>query len=145
MITLLLLTLLSTEPEIITCTVTAPATVQCPVRNPVPECVGSNHRHCRNVTIAKIQWDNEVFSEWLLVADNWNFPLRKVTPVVGQKLRVTRNEGGHFIPVASCEVRVHRRVSERSLAHPGERVPFTVMEPPADCQPAKELKRPEAR
>lgn len=121
------------EEKILTCTVTDPTTVECPIRNPIPECQNSKHKYCRSVTITKIDWDNEAFSEWSWQAESWSFPLKKVRPAVGQKLKVAE-EGSHLFPVASCEVRVHRKVNEWSLAHPGELVPFTVMEPPKDCQ-----------
>jgi hypothetical protein len=123
------------DEKIFTCKVTGPTTVECPIRNPIPECQNSKHEYCRSVTIAKINWDNEVFSEWLLQADHWNFPLRKVRPRVGQKLKVVEGDGGQFFPVASCEVRIHRRVNAWAAAHPGELPTFTTMEPPKDCQP----------
>lgn len=128
------MTTTATEPQVITCTVTAPTTVECPIRNPIPECQNSKYKYCRSVVITSIQWDNEAFSEWLLISDHWNFPLRKVRPTVGQKLKVVEDDGGQFFPVASCEVRVHRRVNQWVKNHPGEGVPFTIMELPADCQ-----------
>lgn len=131
---LLIATMAASEPQIVTCTVTGPATITCPIRNPIPECQNSKHKYCRSVVITSIQWDNEAFSEWILISDHWNFPLRKATPTVGQKLKVVEGDGGQFFPVASCEVRVHRRVNQWVKNHPGERVPFTIMELPADCQ-----------
>lgn len=134
MLELLLIGLLTQtpEPQVITCTVTTSTTVTCPVRNPIPECEKSKHRYCRSIVVPVADWEHGVFSEWLWQAGSWNMPLTKVTPKVGDKLKVEFS-GGHVTALATCEVRVHRRVNEWAAAHPGDRVPFTIMEQPKDC------------
>lgn len=154
MIEILLLILFSapapvTQP-IVTCTVTVSG-VTCATRNPTPECqnvrqrrngkiVGwySMHPACRSMIldIPDAAWDS-VFSEWTWKTEDhpshWNFPLIKQRPSVGTKLKATLDENGQIVPLASCDVRVHRRVNEWAKAHPGDRVPGTMMEPPKDC------------
>lgn len=134
MIELLLIGLLTQtpEPQVITCTVTTSSTVTCPVRNPIPECDKSKHRYCKSIVVPVADWEHPVFSEWMLQAGSWNFPLTKVTPRVGDKLKAEFIDGKVFA-LATCDVRVHRRVNEWAAAHPGDRVPFTIMEPPKDC------------
>lgn len=138
--TLLLLILLfipAQTDKIVICRV-ANSGVTCATRNPAPECQNSRHKLCRSMVldIPGSAWDS-VFSEWTWKTEDhpssWNFPLIKQRPAVGSKLKATLDENGQIVPLASCEVRVHRRVNEWAKAHPGEHVPGTIMEPPRDC------------
>lgn len=61
-----------------------------------------------------------------------NMPLFQKQLVKGQQVLATIVDG-ELIPLASCEVRVHRRVNEWARAHPGDSVPFTMYEKPKDC------------
>lgn len=135
---LLLPLLLQPSDRPITCTIVSRNIASCATRNPLPECQRSKAKYCRSVVmnIRDPFWE-QVFSEWMWqVADHpshWNFPLVRERPKVGTKVKAVLDANGQIVPLASCEVRIHRRVNEWSRAHPGERVPLTVMEPPRDC------------
>lgn len=116
MITLILTLLLVTEPTVLTCTVTGPTSI-----------------NCGKQRLEAIDWNADYAHEWLLESGGPDAEPRKAQPVIGQKLKIGLGEDGNWYALASCEVRIHRRVKEWATTHPGDRVPFTLWEPPADC------------
>lgn len=114
MITLILTLLFATEPTVLTCTVTGPTTID-----------------CGKQSLESIDWNADYAHEWLLESSGPDAEPRKVVPVVGQKLKIELGSDGNWYALASCEVRIHRRV--KAGRKPGEIPSFTLWEPPADC------------
>lgn len=90
--------------------------------------------------VIPIDWADETFSEWLWQTQKRggesddNLPLVKLRPTQGAILKAELQDDGEWTALATCEVRVHRKVNEYSKLHHGDRVPNTVREMPADCQ-----------
>lgn len=122
MLILILTLLIATEPTVLTCVVTTPTSID-----------------CGKQSLESIDWEADYAHEWLLQSNGPDAKPRKVKPIVGQKLKIGLGDDGQWYAMASCQVRIHRRVKEWAKNHPGERVPFTMWELPADCQ--KDLKR----
>lgn len=93
-------------------------------------------------------WANEVIfrlgdldlTEWRLTAPlqgesvNSDAPLFETPLKDGQKVKAII-DGYKLVPVASCPVRVWRKLKDYTSSHPGDRVPFGLRTEPDDCQP----------
>lgn len=120
MILLILVFLLAQESRVITCVINSDKTVSCP--EPIPAI------------------DESWVKEWELVAPmendgvNSDAPLYSVPLTSGQRVKVVI-DGDRFTPVATCQVRVWRKLKDYTSNHPGDRVPLILRTEPDDCQP----------
>jgi hypothetical protein len=79
-------------------------------------------------------------TEWRLTAPtqdesvNSDAPLFEIDLADKQEVKAII-EGDRLIPVASCKVRVWRKLKDYTSNHPGDRVPFMLRTEPDDCQP----------
>lgn len=79
-------------------------------------------------------------TEWRLTAPlqgesvNSDAPLFETPLSDGQRVKAII-DGGKLTPVASCPVRVWRKLKDYTAQHPGDRVPFGLRTEPDDCQP----------
>lgn len=129
-ILLILNVLVPQEPTIITCNVGKPdETVICEL--------GHTKQKMRGVVFSVETLD---LDEWRLRAPmqgngvNSDALLYKEPLTEGQEVKAII-DGDRLIPVASCKVRVWRKLKEYTENHPGDRVPFGLRTEPDDCQP----------
>ena len=115
MIILILTLLLASEPTVLTCTVSTPTSID-----------------CGKQSLDAIDWDADYAYEWLLQTQGPDKdPVKGPVPQVGQQVKVGLGENGQWYAMASCEVRIHRKV--KAGHKPGEIPSLTLWEPPPDC------------
>jgi len=118
------------EPKIVTCTYSK--------ANESVVCVQTRTEH--KTTGIVIPAGKIDLSEWRLVAPmqgegvNSDAPLSEADLTDKQEVKAII-DGNKLIPVASCKVRVWRRLKDYTSQHPGERVPFGLRTEDDDCQP----------
>jgi hypothetical protein len=118
------------EQKIVTCIVTKPnVSVVCVLEH--------TKRKMKGIVFPVSNLD---LDEWRLRAPmqgegvNSDAPLFKEPLVKHQEVKAII-DGHQLIPVASCKVRVWRKLKEYTSNHPGDRVPFMLRTEPDDCQP----------
>lgn len=134
LVELLLALMLTQQPKVLICTVLKPdKVIACPTQgNP------------DSTTLWLIEnWHPDLVDEWRWVAQYdrspagggqllaVNLPLEKESLKAGQQVRAALDKDGHLIPIARCDVRVHRQVN-KYLEH-GDRPPLSAWTPPDDC------------
>jgi len=118
------------EPKIVTCIYSKP--------NESVNCVQTFTK--RRLTGVIFPVSDIDLTEWRLTAPlqgesvNSDAPLFEVDLVDKQQVKAIV-DGEKLIPVASCKVRVWRKLKDYTANHPGERVPLTLRTEPDDCQP----------